>query len=506
MKEPRVYLVGAGPGHPGYITLRGLECLSRAEVVIYDRLVSPQILQQAPADAELICVRDLADLHVERSPHINRLLIEKAKEGKCVVRLKGGDPLVFGRGGEEAELLHEAGISFEIVPGVTAALGAAACAGIPLTHRAYASGVAIVTGHEDPKKQESAIDWTALAKFPGTIVIYMGFGRLETIVDALIEHGKAPQTLAAAIQWATRGDQRTVQAQLKHLPEQVRNAGLQAPATILIGPVVSLRDKLSWFEARPLFGRRVLVTRPRHQASDLIRRLEELGAVCWSLPVVEIREPLDWSPVDEALSQLQEFDWLVFTSRNGVEAFFSRLRKIGLDLRALASTRIAVIGPATAEAVRRFYLEPDLIPAEFRSENLSQELREQVAGKRVLLARADRGRPLLFDQLAEVASVTQIAVYAQVDDIDIHSEAYRLVCAGEMEFVFVTSSNIARGFFGALDEAGKQAVQTGRVKIVSISPVTSATVQELGFPVAAEAKEFTTEGMIAALLDLVNAK
>src|SRR5438445_5834208 len=277
-REPRVFLVGAGPGHPGLLTLRAVECLSQADLVLYDRLVSPRLLDYAPDAAECVCVTELAEHHVERCPHVNQTLLEAARQGKRVVRLKGGDPLVFGRGGEEAETLREAGIPFEVVPGVTAAVAAAAYAGIPLTHRLHASAVAFVTGHEHPGKPDSSLDWPVLARFPGTLVIYMGMSRLPMIVQALIEHGKPADTPAAVVHWSSIGAQRTVEAPLRDLPEAVQRAGVTAPAIIIIGSVAALRSKLAWFEDRPLFGKRVLVTRPRHQAGELVHRLEELGA------------------------------------------------------------------------------------------------------------------------------------------------------------------------------------------------------------------------------------
>jgi uroporphyrinogen III methyltransferase/synthase len=348
--EPLVALVGAGPGNPGLLTVRAVECLARADVVLYDYLVPAQMLDYAPERARRVCVNELADHHPERIPHVHQQMIDAARQGLRVVRLKGGDPLLFGRGGEEAEVLRRAGIAYEIVPGVTAALGAAAYAGIPLTHRLHSSAVAIVTGHEKPGKAQPNVNWSALARFPGTLVIYMGLGRLEWIAQTLIDNGLDPQTPAAAIHAATTGRQRTVTAPLRDLPDAVRRAGLQAPSLIVIGPVVALRSDLAWFERQPLFGKRVLVTRPRHQAADLMRRLEVLGANVVMLPAVEVRDPSDWSACDRALGKLATYQWLVFTSVNGVHAFIRRLRLVGRDLRALGSLRIAVIGPATADA------------------------------------------------------------------------------------------------------------------------------------------------------------
>jgi uroporphyrinogen III methyltransferase/synthase len=499
---PQVFLVGAGPGDPGLLTLRAVECLAQADLIVYDRLVPRRMLDHAPAAAERICVTDLASGHAARGPLIPPILIDAARAGKRVVRLKGGDPFVFGRGGEEAQALRQAGIPYEIVPGVTAGLGAAACAGIPLTHRFYASAVALVTGHEDPTKAETNVDWEALARFPGTLVIYMGLARVAQIVDALLQHGKDPLTPAAVIEQGTTGEQRTVETPLQKLADTVRTAGLRSPAVIVLGPVVALRAQLAWFEQRPLFGKHILVTRPRHQGAEFIHRLECLGAVAYALPAVEIGEPNDWGPVDVALRQLAEYDWLVFTSANGVEAFIHRLRRLGLDLRALGRLRLAAIGPATAEALRGYYLEPDLVPAEFRSESLAAALKEVAAGQRILLARADRGREVLRTELVAVARVDQVAVYSQTDALEVDPEALDALRAGRIDYVTLTSSNIARSFVAMLDAPSREWITSGRTRLVAISPITSAALQELGLPIGAEASEFTTAGVIAALQQL----
>src|SRR5262245_60255624 len=318
--QPNVFLVGAGPGSPGLLTLRAAEVLARADLVLYDQLVPERLLDFAPAAAQKVCVRDLPGQHPEKYPHIHKLLIDTAKAGKTVVRLKGGDPLVFGRGGEEAEALRSAGVRYEIVPGVTAALAAGAFLEIPLTHRKYASAIALVTGHELPNKPGNRLDWKALAAFPGTLAIYMGIARLPVIVGELLRHGKSQDTPAAIIERASSGEQRTVYSRLADLEETRRNAGLEAPGLILIGEAVTHHPPRPWSEARPLFGRRVLVTRPSHQAAGMVRKLERLGAVVYRLSAMEIREPADFAPVDRALGQLRagEWEWLVFTSANGV--------------------------------------------------------------------------------------------------------------------------------------------------------------------------------------------
>jgi uroporphyrinogen III methyltransferase/synthase len=498
-----VALVGAGPGNPGLLTLRAAELLQRADLVLYDRLVPVRLLDTVPTKAQRLCVDALHGTHPERWPEIYQIMIEAARRGQRVVRLKGGDPFVFGRGGEEAEALRNAGIAYEIVPGVTAALGAAAFAGIPLTHRQHVSAVAFVTGHEKPDKTESFLDWPALAHFPGTLVLYMGMARLAHIVEMLIASGKDADTPAAAVHWATTGRQRTVTASLRDLPMAVQQADLKAPSLVLIGSVVSLRSELAWFESRPLLGQRILVTRPRHQAGAMATRLEELGAVVSLLPTVEIREPDDWSPVDRALSQLARYEWLVFTSVNGVEALITRLRHVGRDLRAFGSLRLAVIGPATADALRRYHLEPDVMPSAYDSESLAETLLPLVAGQRVLLARADRGRDVLRERLANVAEVEQIAVYSQVDALDATADVLQTLRQGELDVITATSSNIARSLLRELDEATAERIRAGAVRLVSISPVTSAAIRDLGFPVAAEAREFTTEGVIEAILMLL---
>jgi uroporphyrinogen III methyltransferase/synthase len=500
-----VYLAGAGPGHPGLLTLRAAECLARADLVIYDQLVPSRLLDLAPSCAERLCITSLPGCHSQRWPHVHEAMIDAARHGKRVVRLKGGDPLIFGRGGEEAEALRQAGIPYEIIPGITAALAAAAYAGIPLTHRAHASAVALVTGHEDPSKPGAALDWEMLAGFPGTLVIYMGVSRLPRIVGALLDHGKAPDTPAAAVRWASTGDQLTVESTLQGLPAAVQAAGFTAPAVLIVGAVVSLRSRLAWCEQRPLFGKRILVTRPRHQAGNLVHRLEELGAVPVGLPAVEIREPSDWSSVDRALSRLADFHWLVFTSANGVHALVRRLRQTGRDLRALGPLQLAAIGPSTADALRSYQLEPDLVPPTYCSESLAAALKERAAGKRVLLARADRGRDLLRHELQAVAAVEQIAVYSQVDAIDMEAEALDCLRRGEVDYVTLTSSNIARSLARALDETSRARILAGEVRLVTISPVTSADVRALGLPVAAEAEEYTVPGLVKALVRLAAA-
>lgn len=497
----RVALVGAGPGHPGLLTLRAVACLAEADLVLYDRLVPARMLDHAPDKARRLCVDELPGCHPDRWPQIYQAMIDAARQGLKVVRLKGGDPLIFGRGGEEAEALRQAGIPYEIVPGVTAALGAGAFAGIPLTHRSHASAVAFVTGHEKLDKEDRRIDWSALARFPGTLVIYMGVARLADIVSALTAHGKPADTPAAMVSWASLGRQQTLDTTLGQLPEAVARAEIKAPAVIIVGAVAALRHELKWFEHLPLFGKRVLVTRPRRQAEGFMQQLEALGASVSLLPGVEVREPADWGSVDRAIADLSSYQWLVFTSVNGVEYFVRRLRGLGRDLRALGGLQLAAIGPATAEALRTFHLEPDLVPKAYRSEELAAELRQRVAGQRILLARADRGRDLLRDELSGVALVEQVAVYTQVDGPWDAAVAGQLE-GGEIDLIPFTSSNIARSILGRLGVEGRRLIESGRMQLVTISPVTSAAVKEMGFPVAREATEYTTGGLLEAVIEV----
>jgi uroporphyrinogen III methyltransferase/synthase len=500
-----VFLVGAGPGSPGLLTVRGAELLGRADLVLYDQLVPPRLLDLAPAHAERVCVRDLPGQHPDKYPHIHKKLVEAATAGKTVVRLKGGDPLIFGRGAEEAEALRAAGLAYEIVPGVTAAIAAGAYLELPLTHRMYSSAVAFVTGHELPNKPGNRLDWKALAAFPGTLAIYMGIARLPVIVSELLKYGKSPDTPAGIVERVSVGEQRSVFATLATLEEARRHAGLEAPGLILVGDSVAQRAPHAWFESRPLFGHRVLVTRPAHQAAGMVRKLETLGAVVSRMPVVEIREPADFGPVDRALDRLRarEWDWLVFTSANGVHALLRRLEALGRDLRDLGSVKLAAIGPKTAEALREYRLRADVVPAAvFSSEGLAAALAPHVAGQRVLLARADRGRDLLRDELAKVAAVEQVAVYEQADLADPDPAILDALRRGEIRYVTLPSSNIARGVLGGFDETIRGRVERGEIRLVAISPETGNAVRELGLPVAAEATTFTEDGLIQAVVEL----
>ncbi|HEY3788544.1 MAG TPA: uroporphyrinogen-III C-methyltransferase, partial [Urbifossiella sp.] len=441
----------------------------------------------------------------DKYPHIHKLLIEQAKSGKTVVRLKGGDPLIFGRGGEEAEALRRADVAYEIVPGVTAALAAGAFLEVPLTHRNHASAVAFITGHEMPNKPGNPLDWNALAAFPGTLCIYMGVAKLPVIVAELLKNGKNPETPACIVERASTGDQRTIFSRLADLEDARRNAGLEAPGLIVIGETVALRPAQAWWESRPLFGQRVLVTRPAHQAGAMVHKLEQLGAVVHRMPTVEIRDPADFEPLDRTLTKLGEggWDWLVFTSANGVHALIRRIMALGGDLRTLGRTKLAAIGPRTAEALREYHLVADVVPDSFNSEGLAASLLPRVEKQRVLLARANRGRNLLREELAKVAEVEQVTVYDQVDIVEPDAAILDHLRRGEIRFVALSSTKIAENLLSYFDETIRGRVERGEIQLTAISPETGRAIRAMGFPVAAEATKFTSDGLIEAMVKLM---
>ena len=503
MSEPGkvgfVTLVGAGPGDPGLLTRRGAEALAVAEVVVFDHLANPRLLDLAPASAERIFAGKRAGHCALPQGLINELLVEHARSGRRVVRLKGGDPYVFGRGAEEVEHLRREGIPHRVVPGVTAGVGVTAYAGIAITHRDAASAVAFATGHDDPEAPDPKIDWPALARFPGTLVVYMGAARLASLCRVLIREGKAPDTPAALVMAGTTSRQRSAVGTLADLPDRVTSAGLGTPALLVVGETVARRPGLDWFERLPLFGRRVVVTRPADEADRAMADLEALGAEVLIAPTVQILPLDDFGPLDRAIDRLAEFDWLVFTSGNGVRHLLDRLEALGRDLRALGHLKLAAIGPATADALARSRLKADLVPDSYRSEALAQALVDRAAGRRILLARADRGRTILKDELDRVARVEQVAVYRNADAPSIPLEVVDRIASGSVDWITLTSSAIAERFHALLPEAVRREV--GRsARLASLSPVTSATIEHLGWPVAVEARTYDWSGLVGAIV------
>ena len=499
-KPGKVYLVGAGPGDPGLLTLKGLECLQRADLILYDGLVNPLLLRRSSAEAERTCRSPGPSGRVLKQAEINERLISAARQGRTVVRLKGGDPFIFGRGSEEAAALAEAGIPFEVVPGITAATAASEYAGISLTHREFASTVAFITGHEDPCKDEITVDYDHLAAFQGTLVFYMGLHRLESIVESLLKAGKDPKVQACVISRATTPLQRTISAPLNELVPVVRQADLRPPSLIIVGQCVRQRETIAWFEKRPLFGKRIGITRPSGQSGRVIARALELGAQPVLMPTIQILPPEDDSDIEAALDRLAEYDWLIFTSANGVNGFLNRLWETGGDLRSLASVQLAAIGPATAEALARFHLKADLVPKTYWAEELADRLKSHVAGKRVLWARASRGRDVLPVELeAAGATVDQLVVYRNVDVESLPVTELEMIEAGEVDWIGLSSPSIARSLKTLLSPAALAKLGNS-VQLASISPVTSAAAREVNLPIAIEAAVHTWDGLFDAII------
>ncbi len=490
-----VYIVGGGPGDPRYLTLRGVQCLGRADVVLYDYLVNERLLDHAPANVERICLGRHGRKIIWTQDQINREMLERSRRGQTVVRLKSGDPAIFGHFAEELGFLNGHGVPCEVVPGVSAAIAAGSCVGIPLTHRDLSSAVAFVTGQENSAKPQGALDYAALARFPGTLVMYMGVTNADRWVPGLLSNGMSAETPVALIRRCSFYDQQVIRCQLKDVvAELTPRQKLPPPVIAVIGDVAADDQQLSCYTARPLIGRAVLVTRPRHQLLSLSDRLLELGAGVWHQAAIEIRPPASWAAVDAVLDRLEQFDWLVFSSANGVSFLLQRILDRGHDLRRLAGLRLAAMGPGTADALRAYHLQADHVPSEFRAEALADELARSAAGKRFLLARASRGREVLAETLRQAgAEVEQMVVYESHDVAAADPDVMAALEAGTLDWTTVTSSAIARSLahlFGP---------RLRKTRLASLSPVTSATLRELGYEPAVEARVYTMDGLVEAM-------
>lgn len=505
MQKGIVYLVGAGPGDPGLLTRRGEQCLRRAQVVVYDRLVSREIVSLAPPEAELIYVGKASNQHTMQQEDINQLLGDKALLGKTVVRLKGGDPYLFGRGGEEALYLYELGIPFEVVPGVTSALAAPAYAGIPVTHRDFTSTLAIITGHEQPGKSESSIHWESLAGSAGTMVFLMGIGNLPYIVEQLTKAGKGDETPIALIGWGSTPRQRVLTGTLGDIVDRVKEEDFKPPALIIIGEVVNLRPYLSWFEKRPLFGKRVVVTRSRQQSSVLVEKLQELGADVLELPTIVIKPAADLSKLHEEIDQLVIYNWVVFTSANAVSIFFNELNARGYDTRALAGSRVVAIGPATGQALRERGINPDLIPDEYRAEAVAEAMQPLLqANDRVLLARARNARPILPVMLRDFgAQVEEISIYEAAAAPGVSDDIWNEITNGRFDAITFTSSSTVTNFVKMVGKDNIAAIQK-QCQVACIGPITADTAIKEGLTPAVVADEYTIDGLITSLIALWN--
>lgn len=497
-----VYLVGAGPGDAGLLTLRGAELLGRADVVVYDALVNPELLRLAPKQTEIIYAGKRAKDHAIPQDELNALLVKKAQQGKTVVRLKGGDPYIFGRGGEEAEELAAAGIRFEVVPGVSSTVAAPNYAGIPLTHREHCSAYTVITGHEDPTKKESNIDWAQVANSPGTKVIMMGTQRIRQIAQNLMKHGMARQTPVAMIRWGTTGRQKSIQGTLETIGDIAAQAQIDPPTITVIGDVVRLRPKLNWFEQRPLFGQRLVVTRTREQASELSRQLRELGADVLEIPTIKIVPPTDLRNLKEAILGLHEYDWIVFTSPNGVTTFFEFFFKGFEDLRDIGGLRIAAVGPATAAKLKELHLGVDLMPDEYVASKIADAFAacQSMENLRILLMRAEvanRELPQALEKLGAI--VDDVACYQTVPETEDASGAASRLCESGADWITFTSSSTVEHFHKRFD-LPKLIQQFPQLKIASIGPETSKAVKALQLQPSVEAKRHTIEGLVDAIV------
>jgi len=503
-EKGKVYLVGSGPGDPGLLTLKAKECIEKADVVIYDYLANVVFLDYARKETERIYVGKEGGSHTLGQNEINRLIVEKARQGLRVVRLKGGDPFIFGRGGEEAQELVKAGIPFEVVPGVTSAIAVPAYAGIPLTHRDFTATVAFVTGHEDPTKETSNIAWDKIATGIGTLVFLMGVGNLSKIAAGLMDHGRSPDTPVAVIRAGTVPGQRTVTGSLGNIAEVAQKEKIRPPAIIVVGDVVGLRKELNWFEQRPLFGKRIVVTRSREQASEFTARLSDLGAECVEFPTIEVTPPSSWKELDRAIGNLETYQWLVFTSVNGVKYFFDRLEDSGQDARNLKGIQIAAIGPKTADAIREKGVRPDLVPEEYRAEAVVEAFRKRgVKGLRILLPRAAEAREVLPQELERMgAAVEVVAAYRTVRPKGAKDEIRDMLEKGDIHMVTFTSSSTVSNFMGMFEEEGGRLLRwMEKVKVACIGPVTAKTAKERGLSVHITPPDYTIEALAKAIVD-----
>jgi len=502
-KETRpgiVYLVGAGPGDIGLMTLKGKECIEKADAIVYDYLSNSQMLNWAKEGAQIVYAGKKAKDHTLSQGEINKLIVKLAKEGKTVCRLKGGDPLVFGRGGEEAQELREAGVAFEIVPGISSSIAGPAYAGIPVTHRDHCSQLTIFTGHEDPTKPESSLDYAKLAAADGTKVMLMGVERIRTVTEQFAKHGMDPATPVGLVRWATTGSQETLIGTLGTIADLVDAKGFKAPAVAVFGGVVGLRDELNWFEKKPLFGRKVVVTRTRKQAGVLSVRLRELGAEVYELPTIRIEPPKDMLAFGRLVQDAHSYDWIIFTSPNGVESFFNLFFKLYSDAREIGGAHLAAMGPGTAAKIKEYHLGVDLVPEKFVAESLIEALQEQagdVENQRILWVKAESSRDVISQSLLDRGAILDEAIayrtVAETEDPTGAIERFRNEGADVITF---TSSSTVEHFL-ALGLPMPE-----RLKIASIGPITSDTIRANGLQVDIEAEQHDIPGLVNAVLEM----
>lgn len=493
----KVFLVGAGPGDYKLLTLKGLECVKKADVIVYDRLANDKILKWAREDCEFIYVGKKSKYHTKTQDEINEIIAEEALSGKVVTRLKGGDPYVFGRGGEEGEFLLQKGVDFEVVPGITSAIGGLCYAGIPITHRDFASSFHVITGHL--KEEEKELNWNALAKLEGTLVFLMGIANLQSICSNLIKEGKDSKTPVAIVNWAARPYQKVVSGTLEDIYDIAMEANIQPPSLIVVGGVVSLRDKLNFYEQKPLFGKNIIVTRARTQSSRLLDIINDLGGNAIEVPAIKIKE-VENNGLDKAIENIKDYTTLVFTSENAVDIFFNKLFSLNKDIRSLSNLKIACIGNATAKAVKEKGIIADFVPEKFVAESLLELLKENLTKEdKVLIPRAKEARELLVDRLKEICFVDEVKIYETLKEDSNKEDIFDILKKDNELFITFTSSSTVKNF---VEIIGKEnlALLKGKAKLVSIGPVTSKTIEGFGLTVYKEAKEYTIDGVVEAII------
>lgn len=494
----KVFLVGAGPGDYKLLTLKGLECVKKADVIVYDRLANDKILKWAKTDCEFIYVGKKSKYHTKTQDEINEIIAEEALSGKVVTRLKGGDPYVFGRGGEEGEFLLQKGVDFEVVPGITSAIGGLCYAGIPITHRDFASSFHVITGHL--KEEEKELNWNALAKLEGTLVFLMGIANLQSICSNLIKEGKDSKTPVAIVNWAARPYQKVISGTLENIYDIAMEANIQPPSLIVVGGVVSLRDKLNFYEQKPLFGKNIIVTRARTQSSRLLDIINDLGGNAIEVPAIKIKE-VENNGLDKAIENIKDYTTLVFTSENAVDIFFNKLFSLNKDIRSLSNLKIACIGNATAKAVKEKGIIADLVPEKFVAESLLELLKKNLTKEdKVLIPRAKEAREILVEGLKEVCFVDEIKIYETLKEDSNKEDIFDILEKDNELFITFTSSSTVKNF---VEIIGKEnlALLKEKAKLVSIGPVTSKTIESFGLTVYKEAKEYTIDGVVEAIIE-----
>ena len=494
----RVFLVGAGPGDFGLITLKGLQSIRKADVLVYDRLANEEFLKETKESCEYIYVGKKSSEHTKTQDEINEIIYRKAQEGKIVTRLKGGDPYVFGRGGEEGEYLYDRDIKFEVIPGISSSIGGLAYAGIPITHRNYASSFHVITGHLKDDNQE--LNWKALSSVNGTLVFLMGMSNLKKITERLIENGKDKNTAVAIVNWATRPEQKVVQGELHNIVEIVEKDGIGSPSVIVVGNVATLRDKLNFFEDKPLFGKNVVITRSRAQSSSLVKRIEELGGKAVEMPAIKIKKIENNKTLEKSIQNLKSYDYIVFTSTNGVDIFFEELFQKGFDSRALGNCKIAAIGKGTEERLSAFGLRADIVPERAIGEALLEELSKVVdSSSNVLIPRAEGARRLLVEELSKVCKVEEVITYTTVKDCPNRDELLIKLKEKKIHYITFTSSSTVKNFIEIIGAENKRLLDN--VKCISIGPITSKTAKELGMNIYREAEESSIEGVLETIIN-----